>query len=131
MLTISPQWLFWLEGMVTVLVGILAALVLPDWPSTSKFLTEEERALAVKRLVIETGHNSEEQVGFMQSCKAAFSNYHVWLFSLAMYCHSTPARNALHSANADPINQTPHSASPRTSQLSSRPLDTAQLELSS
>jgi hypothetical protein len=83
------QWLFWLEGTVTVCVGIAAAMILPDWPSTSKFLTEEERALAVKRLAIEVGQSDEEQVGFLKACKMTFTDYKVWLFCLAMYCHNT------------------------------------------
>jgi hypothetical protein len=88
--------------MVTVCVGILAALILPDWPSTSKFLTEEERALAVKRLAIEVGSNDEEKTSFLASCKMCFSDYKVWLFCLAMYCHNVRNLQGIRSIFAYP-----------------------------
>ncbi|KIE00143.1 MFS transporter, partial [Metarhizium majus ARSEF 297] len=44
------QWLFILEGIPAVLVGIMVWFYLPDYPQTSSWLTPEERAFAVKRL---------------------------------------------------------------------------------
>lgn len=36
-----------LEGIATVLVGVLALLVLVDFPATAKFLTPEEKAYVI------------------------------------------------------------------------------------
>lgn len=44
------QWLFILEGIPSVLVGIAVWFFLPNYPQTSSWLTPEERAFAVKRL---------------------------------------------------------------------------------
>ncbi|GAA6062885.1 hypothetical protein JCM10212_002107 [Sporobolomyces blumeae] len=44
------QWLFILEGIPAVLVGILVFFFLPDFPETAKFLTPAERAFAAHRL---------------------------------------------------------------------------------
>lgn len=41
------QWLFIIEGVITVAVAIGCYFVLPNFPRTTKWLTEEERALAV------------------------------------------------------------------------------------
>jgi len=38
------------EGAFTVLVAALAWMVIPDWPETAKFITEEERATVIARL---------------------------------------------------------------------------------
>ncbi|KAK8858402.1 hypothetical protein IAR55_002629 [Kwoniella newhampshirensis] len=44
------QWLFVLEGIPAVIVGVLVYFYLPDFPETAKFLTEEEKELAVVRM---------------------------------------------------------------------------------
>jgi MFS family permease len=44
------RWIFILEGIVTVLVAVMAFFVLHDFPETASFLTEEERAFVVHRL---------------------------------------------------------------------------------
>ncbi|PPQ69879.1 hypothetical protein CVT24_003214 [Panaeolus cyanescens] len=43
------RWIFILEGIATILIGIGAALILPESLATAKFLTEEERIFAVQR----------------------------------------------------------------------------------
>ena len=37
-------WIFILEGLFTVIVGVLSLWVIQDFPETAKFLNEEERA---------------------------------------------------------------------------------------
>lgn len=44
------QWIFILEGLVTVLVAALAFFLLYDFPETATFLTEPEREFVVYRL---------------------------------------------------------------------------------
>lgn len=47
-----PRWMyvFIIFGAVSIAAGILALLVLPDLPSTAKFLNEREQAVAVERV---------------------------------------------------------------------------------
>lgn len=44
------RWIFILEGILTVLVAIVAFFVIQDFPETATFLTEEERAFVIQRL---------------------------------------------------------------------------------
>ncbi|KAK9446413.1 major facilitator superfamily domain-containing protein [Limtongia smithiae] len=44
------RWIFIIEGIVTVLVGSLAKLFLPDFPESAKFLTPEESAFVTRRI---------------------------------------------------------------------------------
>jgi MFS family permease len=46
----SWRWIFILEGSITVAIAIGAVFVLPDYPATTKWLTPQERALAMWRL---------------------------------------------------------------------------------
>ncbi|KAB8071867.1 major facilitator superfamily domain-containing protein [Aspergillus leporis] len=49
-----PRWMyvFLIFGAVSIAIGIASFLFLPDLPSTAKFLTERERAIAVDRVSI-------------------------------------------------------------------------------
>lgn len=44
------RWIFILEGILTVVVAVIAYFTLYDFPETASFLTEEERAFVVWRL---------------------------------------------------------------------------------
>ncbi|KAL8722546.1 MAG: hypothetical protein Q9225_001014 [Loekoesia sp. 1 TL-2023] len=44
------RWIFIIEGLGTVVLAVVAKFLIPDWPETAKFLTPEERALAVRRI---------------------------------------------------------------------------------
>ncbi|KAJ3078839.1 hypothetical protein HK102_004205 [Quaeritorhiza haematococci] len=78
-----------LEGIPTILVGIATWWILPDFPHTAKFLTEEERTLAVERLKLdnvdcEESHLSrEELVGTLTDLK-------VWGYMLLYIGIATP-----------------------------------------
>ncbi|KAI0166276.1 MFS transporter-like protein [Xylariaceae sp. FL1272] len=43
-------WIFFIEGIVTTLFGIVCFFFMPHTPADAKFLTEEERALALARM---------------------------------------------------------------------------------
>ncbi|KAF8580945.1 MFS general substrate transporter [Ramaria rubella] len=44
------RWLFIIEGLPAILMGIGTLFILPDFPETAKFLNEKERALVTSRL---------------------------------------------------------------------------------
>ncbi|KII95429.1 hypothetical protein PLICRDRAFT_98827 [Plicaturopsis crispa FD-325 SS-3] len=82
------SWIFIIEGMATVVVGLLAVLVLVDFPSTAAFLTPEERAFVVKKLSKHCGAANQkydnstvgEEEGFaMRHVWAAFVDWQVWV----------------------------------------------------
>lgn len=61
------RWLFIVEGAITVVIAFSAYFVLPNFPRTTSWLTEEERELAAYRLVEDAGvddTNAEDDHGF-------------------------------------------------------------------
>ncbi|KAG0699522.1 hypothetical protein DFH29DRAFT_877257 [Suillus ampliporus] len=44
------RWLFYIEGGIIMFIAICAMFILPDFPHNTKWLTPEERALAISRL---------------------------------------------------------------------------------
>lgn len=49
------RWLFIIEGAITVFVALCAYFILPNFPRTTSWLSEEERALAIWRLQKDIG----------------------------------------------------------------------------
>lgn len=57
------RWLFYIEGSLTVLVAIIAIFVLPDFPDSSHFLSEQETRLAILRMEEDVGVTDAEGSG--------------------------------------------------------------------
>lgn len=49
------RWIFILEGIVTVLLGVIIPFTLPDSPAVAKFLTNREKEIIANRLLQDSG----------------------------------------------------------------------------
>ncbi|POW11095.1 hypothetical protein PSTT_05499 [Puccinia striiformis] len=80
------RWLFIIEGLITVTASVVVVFFLPDWPSNTKWLTEEEKKLAVSRLEIdqiEQGARSSANstvLSHRQALAAAGKDWRTYLF---------------------------------------------------
>ena len=63
--------LFLLEGVITFAVALAGFVLLPDTPSTTRWLTPEERELAHGRMVRDNINHSDEIVPAMEGLKQA------------------------------------------------------------
>ncbi|GAB7362469.1 hypothetical protein MBLNU230_g2791t1 [Neophaeotheca triangularis] len=81
----SWRWLFITEGIATVVFGAAAAFLIPDWPATTKWLKDDERALGVVRLMEDAGEE-EEDIGTKAAFGMAVKDYRVWLCVLGQFC---------------------------------------------
>ncbi|KAH3920461.1 hypothetical protein HBH56_004810 [Parastagonospora nodorum] len=78
------RWLFILEGLATVALGIIAMIFLPDYPATTKWLSEAERVVAQGRLAADAGSEDvlgEENVSIWRGIAQATKDPRVWLFA--------------------------------------------------
>ncbi|TIA70300.1 hypothetical protein E3P92_03241 [Wallemia ichthyophaga] len=75
------RWLNIIEGVPTVIVGILIYFLLPDYPETAKFLTEEERQIAVQRLGESATKKDEGKIN-MSSIVGVLKQWDFWFFAL-------------------------------------------------
>ncbi|KAH8923810.1 MFS general substrate transporter [Atractiella rhizophila] len=78
------QWLFVVEGLATVTFAVIATFILPDWPETTKWLTPEERVLAVHRLKVQ--YKADEHLSHKESLKLAVSDWRTWAFVVCYMC---------------------------------------------
>ncbi|KAG2357241.1 sugar transporter [Suillus spraguei] len=75
------RWLFYIEGSLTITVAIIAIFVLPDFPATTKWITDDERRLALKRMKEDAGVGDEvetESGGFGYGFRLAITDWKVW-----------------------------------------------------
>ncbi|KAG2070957.1 MFS general substrate transporter [Suillus decipiens] len=77
------RWLFFIEGGITIFVAICAMFILPDFPHNTKWLSPEERALAISRLAENHCDEADGKQTTMQGLRDAVSDRKVWWFAVA------------------------------------------------
>ncbi|KAF7357748.1 hypothetical protein MVEN_00820700 [Mycena venus] len=73
------SWIFILEGIATVVVGIVAFFVLVDFPATANFLTPEQRAYVVWRKKYDNSSVGEEENFEVRHLVEALTDWQVWV----------------------------------------------------
>lgn len=73
------QWLFLLEGLPSVVIGIATLFYLDDRIDHAKWLTREEKALLQRNMVVENASKQDLSIG------AVFTDSRVWLMSLIYF----------------------------------------------
>ncbi len=78
------QWLFLLEGIPSVIIGLLVIVLLPNGPKQAKWLTREEQDLVVQRVHDEEAH--KQHLGQRHSFMDAFRDGRVWALAVVYFC---------------------------------------------
>ena len=80
------KWLFIIEGAITVVVAGMAVFILPDMPNNSKFLTPEERDMAVNRLSLNAGTSltPDDDCTATQGFIMAVKDVKVWVLAFML-----------------------------------------------
>lgn len=85
------RWLFIIEGLMTFVLACVAFLFLPDYPSTTKWLSADEKICAMGRLADDVGSEDllQEDIAISKAVAMAVKDHRVWLFAcLQMVCVS-------------------------------------------
>ncbi|KAJ5676142.1 hypothetical protein N7462_009039 [Penicillium macrosclerotiorum] len=83
------QWLYIIEGVITVFVGLVICFVLPDFPETWKLLSPEMRRVAERRLAIEAAEADVDEEGGMSQLKGlklAMTDIKTYALAIAYMC---------------------------------------------
>ncbi|KAF8639444.1 hypothetical protein AX16_010299 [Volvariella volvacea WC 439] len=86
------RWLFFVEGAITIAVAVVAIFVLPDFPTTTRWLTPEERALALRRMEedVGVGDQDETEEGSMgHGFILAIKDWKVWWLAFTLTSFTT------------------------------------------
>jgi hypothetical protein len=76
------RWLFILEGLVTVVVGLIALFLFPDYPRTTRWLSQDEKLFAEWRMANEVaGIIDEDSSGIWWGVKEALKDPLTYMFT--------------------------------------------------
>ena len=87
------RWLFIVEGAATVGVAITSIFLLPDFPATSRRLSEREKKVAVERLASEnvTATTEDSEVlSNLAACRVACEDWRTWAFVIGYMVRPIP-----------------------------------------
>jgi hypothetical protein len=71
---------------MTVFVALCAYFILPNFPRTTKWLTPEERELAVWRLAEDAGESDDDHRSVLWGFKLAIKDVRVYILMLMITC---------------------------------------------
>ncbi len=74
------QWLFFVEGLPSIAVGLAAFVVLTDGIKKAKWLSAAERALLEAQIGADSAHKADH------SLREVFTNGRVWLLTAIYFC---------------------------------------------
>lgn len=82
------QWLFFIEGALTMGVAAITPFVLPDFPHNSRGFSAEELQVAQLRLQEDAGANDEDEEDqpITLGLKLAFQSPRLYILQLSLIC---------------------------------------------
>ncbi|KIK75615.1 hypothetical protein PAXRUDRAFT_835598 [Paxillus rubicundulus Ve08.2h10] len=83
------SWIFILEGVATILIGLIAVFIMADYPSTATFLTTEERQFIIEKRGRYNAQDDEHDIA--QQVWAAFTDWQVWALAIVQVSITVPA----------------------------------------
>jgi MFS family permease len=78
------QWLFLLEGIPSVIIGVLVFVLLPNGPKQAKWLTQQEQDFVLHRVQEEEAH--KQHLGQRHTFMDAFRDGRVWALAVVYFC---------------------------------------------
>lgn len=85
---LTESRLFIIEGVITIPVATFATFILPNYPESTKWLSEQERKLAILRIAEEANEEDKHAAtGAFAGLKMAFADpvlYVVWFMQLGL-----------------------------------------------
>ena len=83
------QWLYIIEGTITIAIGLIIMVILPDFPDTWKSLSPEMKHIANRRLAIDAAEADVDLPGGMSQLtglKLAFTDPKTYILAIGYMC---------------------------------------------
>lgn len=75
-------WIFILEGLATILIGIASYWMVHDFPDEAKFLSDEDRARVLRRLKADKQSSAQHESFQMKYFWASVRDWKTWCFAI-------------------------------------------------
>ncbi|TRM57905.1 major facilitator superfamily domain-containing protein [Schizophyllum amplum] len=72
-------WIFILEGLATVIAGVVSFWIIQDFPDTAKFLSDAERAVIIRRLQADDQFSAAGEKLKMKYIWQSFADWKTWV----------------------------------------------------
>nr|POE56692.1 putative transporter [Quercus suber] len=80
------RWVFIIEGSITITIALCAFFILPDYPGSTRWLSEEEQGVAQWRSKQDVGDVSDANEPWASGFKSAFADWRTYIFALLFHC---------------------------------------------
>ncbi|KAB5551027.1 major facilitator superfamily domain-containing protein [Coniochaeta sp. 2T2.1] len=77
-------WIFILEGLLTIVIGVVSFWMVHDFPDEAKFLSDDDRVRVIRRLKLDKQSSAEHEEFQMTYLWAALKDWKMWL-GMAIY----------------------------------------------
>ncbi|OCB87286.1 MFS general substrate transporter [Sanghuangporus baumii] len=86
-------WIFMLEGLITVVVGVASFFIIQDYPAKARFLSESERVFVIRRLHPDNQLSAAGERLQWRNIRKSFVDYKTWLCATCAIGSATPANS--------------------------------------
>ncbi|KAL4258768.1 MFS transporter superfamily protein [Pleurotus pulmonarius] len=83
------SWIFLVEGLITIALGLLSWFFIPDVPERNNFLTEEQTLLVLKRVAEDRGDSFADEVTLL-SVLHHLNDWVIWVHGMMFFCSTVP-----------------------------------------
>lgn len=83
------QWLYIIEGAITIVIGLIIMAIMPDFPDTWRMLSPEMKSVANRRLAIDAAEADVDEGGKssqIKGLKLAFIDVKTYVLAIAYMC---------------------------------------------
>ncbi|RDB25088.1 hypothetical protein Hypma_007608 [Hypsizygus marmoreus] len=84
------EWIFIIEGAITLFLGILSWLFIPDFPDQNTFLTPAQTALVLKRIEDDRGDSIPDKIT-KEKVFQHLGDWTLWAYGTMFMCSTLPA----------------------------------------
>jgi MFS family permease len=71
-------WIFILEGLATIVVGVISIWIVQDFPTEAKFLSEPDRQRVLRRLALDKQASAKQEAWKMEYIWASLTDWKTW-----------------------------------------------------
>uniref|UniRef100_A0A0W0FVF7 Major facilitator superfamily (MFS) profile domain-containing protein n=1 Tax=Moniliophthora roreri TaxID=221103 RepID=A0A0W0FVF7_MONRR len=84
------SWIFFVEGIITIGLGLVGFFFLPDFPDRNKFLSKEQTAVILRRVQDDRGDSVPDEIN-IRKVLHHLSDWTLWVYGIMFCCATLPA----------------------------------------
>ncbi|KAG6901091.1 hypothetical protein C0995_000826, partial [Termitomyces sp. Mi166 len=83
------QWIFVIEGAITIFVAGIAYITFPEFPNNNRFLSPEQTKMVLARVEKDRGDSLPDKMT-LAKLRLHLCDWKIWIFGLMLFCAVIP-----------------------------------------